>query len=169
MELMDIVLTRRSIRKYKPDTIEAEKLEKIAEAFRLAPSARNSQNWKLLFVENAELKEKISKAAPTGQVKMLYEAPGILVAVGYCQDVMTCGHRVDTVDLSIAMSYACLQAHSLGLGTCWMASFREEEVKDALNLPADTSVVMITPIGYADENPAERPRKSLNEVFEVIS
>lgn len=168
MDLLELIAARKSIRKYKPDSIEPEKLEKVAEAFRLSPSAKNLQGWQLICVENPELKEKIRDAS-TGRAPMLGQAPAILVAVGFSRRVMTCGHRSATVDLSIAMSYACLEAYTLGLGTCWMASYSEEAIKAALGLPDEASVVAISPIGYADEAPSPKPRKPLAEVFKIIT
>lgn len=168
MDVKEAIEKRRSVRKYKPTPIEAEKREQIAQAFRLAPSARNLQNWKLLWVEDPALKAKIRQASPS-HAPMLEEAPAILVAVGFSQDTMTNSHRVDTVDLSIAMSYALLEAFSLGLGTCWMAYYEEEEVRRALSLPEGTSIVAISPIGYPDETPSVKPRKPLEEVFQVLS
>lgn len=169
MNVWDAIQNRTSIRKYRPDPIEAEKREKIAEAFRRAPSARNQQTWKLLWVEDPALKAKIREASP-GHAPMLEEAPAVLVAVGLEQEesVMTNGHRPDTVNLSIAMSYAILEAFELGLGTCWMAYYKEEELRNALGLPENTSIVAISPIGYGAEEPSQRPRKPLEEVFEVL-
>ena len=167
MDIMAAIQDRRSIRKYQPKEIESEKRNLIAEAFRLAPSARNLQNWQLLWIEDLETKEKI-RHATLGHASMIAEAPAVLVAVGFSQEVMTCGHRVDSVDLSIAMSFVMLEAHSVGLGTCWMGSFIEEDVIKALNLPKGTSVAAISPIGYPDEAPDARPRKALEETFKVI-
>lgn len=167
MNVMEAIADRRSVRRYKAQPIEPEKREQVANAFRLAPSAKNLQNWKLLWVESPELKAKLRQAS-AGKSAMLEEAPAVLVAVGSSQDVMTNSHRVDTTDLSIAMSYAILEAYELGLGTCWMASYYEEEVKKALNLPDGASVVAISPIGYSAEEKTDRPRKPLPEVFQVL-
>jgi len=90
--------------------------------------------------------------------------------VGVCsaQNVMTNGHRVDTIDVSIAMSFAMLEAHALGLGTCWMANYTEPALKTALGLPDDMSVVVIMPLGYADEDPEPKPRKPMDEIVRYI-
>ena len=167
MNVMEALAGRTSVRHYKSQPVEAEKREQVANAFRLAPSARNLQNWKLLWVESPERKAKLRQAS-AGKSAMLEEAPAVLVAVGYSQDVMTNSHRVDTTDISIAMSYAILEAYELGLGTCWMASYSEEEVKKALGLPEGITVVAISPIGYPAEEKTVRPRKPLKEVFQVL-
>ena len=167
MDIAQAIETRRSIRKYRPDAIEPDKLTKIAEAFRLAPSARNGQDWKLYFVTKPEVKEKIREASPSKH-SMITEAPVVLVGTCSSQRIMSNSHRVDTTDVSIAMTFAMLQAHALGLGTCWMANYLEPEVRSALELPEDISIVAIMPLGYANEDPEARPRKPLDEVVGYI-
>lgn len=167
MNVAEAIVSRRSIRKYKETPIEPEKMHAVAEAFRRAPSAKNLQDWQLLWVTSPQHKEKIRLASPS-KAAMLTEAPAVLVAVGYRPDVMTNGHRADSIDLSIAMSYALLAAHEQGLGTCWMANYTEDGIRQALGLPENVTVVAISPIGYADEEPAEKIRKPLCDVFKVI-
>ena len=167
MDIMKAIETRTSIRKYRPDAIETEKLNKIIEAFRLAPSARNGQSWQLLIVTDPTAKERIREASPSKH-SMITEAPAVLVGVCHAQNVMTNGHRVDSIDVSIAMSFAMLEAHELGLGTCWMANYTEPELRAALGLPDTVSVVAIMPVGYADEDPAPKPRKPVDEIVRYI-
>ncbi|HHX59366.1 MAG TPA: nitroreductase [Epulopiscium sp.] len=167
MEVMYAIKNRRSIRKYLGMAVESEKLENVAIAFRMAPSAKNLQNHKLLIVQDSKLKEKIREASPS-KAPMLTQAPAILVAVGFSQDTMTCGHRIDSIDLSIAMSFAILEAYAEGLGTCWMANFDEDRLRTALNLPSGSSIVAISPIGYADEMPNPKPRKLLENIVEYL-
>lgn len=167
MEVMEAIQNRRSIRKYLDKQIDPDKLEKVATAFQLAPSATNAQNWSLLIVQNPVVKEKIRNIT-LSKAEMLTKAPAILVAVGLNQGIMTNNHRVDTVDLSIAFSYAILEAYEQGLGTCWMASYNEEELRAALELEDNMSIIAISPIGYPDENPGPRPRKPLEEVIKYI-
>ncbi len=167
MQVMEAIETRRSIRAYKPDPIEAEKLTRIANAFRLAPSARNGQSWKLLIICDPQTKEMV-RGATLSAPQCLREAPVLLVACGLNQGIMTCGHRTDSIDVSIAMSFCVLEAWELGLGTCWMASYREQDVRVALGLPQDMSIVAISPLGYPSNVPEAKPRKPLEEVSTVI-
>ena len=167
MNVGKAIETRRSIRKYKSVPIEPEKLKAVTEAFRLAPSAKNLQNWKLYVVTDPEKKRMLWEASP-GKQTMLTEAPAVLVATGSSQGVMTSGHRVDSIDLSIAMSFSMLAAWEQGLGTCWMANYTEDGVRKALGLPDDISIAAIMPIGYADEEVEARPRKDETEVIEII-
>ncbi len=163
MDVMEAITGRRSIRKFKKDDIEPEKLEKVLEAGRLAPSAGNGQTWKFIVVRDETVRKSLQELTITKHC--LENAPVIIVACGLNRDVMTCGHRVDTVDVSIAMSYMLLEAHEQGLGTCWMACYDENQVKELLGIPESASVVMITPLGYADESPEQRPRKTFEQVI----
>ena len=167
MSIMQLIKERRSIRKYRPDPIEPEKLAQIAEAFRLAPSARNLQRWKLYIVTDPAARERISNGSPTKNT-MAVEAPCVLVVTGTTQDVMANGHRVDTTDGSIALSFAMLAAQELGLGTCWMGYYTEDGIRKALGLPEDISIVAIMPLGYPDESPNARPRNDVCDVVEYV-
>ena len=162
MELMQAIQDRRSVRAYQPRPVEREKIERVLEAARLAPSARNRQAWSFYVVQDAAKRKAIQEAA--NGAAFLGEAPVILVACGIQPAVMACGQRTDSVDLSIAMSFAILEAYEQGLGTCWMGAFDAQQVKKALSLPEDTDAVMITPLGYPAEQPAPRPRKALSEI-----
>ena len=165
MDVFDAIKNRKSIRKYSNKPIEKEKIDKVLEAGRLAPSAKNRQEWKFILVQNKELIEKLSVAALYNRA-FVAEAPAILAAVATEQDyVMKCGQHAYTVDLSIAMSFMILEAEELGLGTCWLGSFDEEQFKKVLNIPDGMRVVAITPIGYPAEDPAPKPRKPIEEVI----
>lgn len=164
--LKELLEQRRSVRKYLSLPVEQEKLLAIAEAFRLAPSANNRQEWKLYAVSDPAVKAAIRGASPSGH-PMLEEAPVILVAAGKKTDDMTNSHRADTIDISIAFSYALLQAAELDLGSCWMANYTEPELRSAMGFSDDISVVAISPLGYPAEMPAARPRNPLEEIFET--
>jgi nitroreductase len=69
------------------------------------------------------------------------------------------------IDVSIAFSFMMLQATELGLGTCWLGAFDENAARKILGVPDHVRIVAMTPLGYPDEVPAGRPRKSLDEVM----
>jgi nitroreductase len=98
-----------------------------------------------------------------GGQQFVGEAPVVLVAVGTKPGVMTDGQPAEAVDLSIALSFAVLEAHEQGLGACWVACCDQPKVKTLLGVPESASVVAVTPLGYPAEEPAARPRKSLKE------
>jgi len=162
MDLEQIIRERRSIRKYKADPVPDEKLNKILEAARLAPSAHNSQEWKFIVVCNAEIRKKISIAA--GQ-DFIAGAPVVIAAVALNpEDVMSCEVPTYAVDLAIAMEHMVLQAHSESLGTCWIGAFNQEEVKEILKVPKEYKIVALLPIGVPDETPPSKPRKNIAEI-----
>ena len=164
---MEAIKGRRSIRQYLDKPVEKEKMDKVIEAFRLAPSARNNQTWQLLVVTDPAQKAKLREATINKQ-EMITQASAVLVAVSARKDVMTNGHAVDTIDVSIALTMAMLEACELGLGTCWMANYTEPVMREALGLPETTSIVAIMPMGYAAEDPPAKPRKPVEEIAVYI-
>jgi nitroreductase len=164
MDVFTAIRQRRSVRAYKAVEVEEEKLKKILEAARLSPSASNRQEWKFIVVRNAETKKKLAKAA-FGQ-SFIGEAPVVLVACGTeSKAIMACGQPAYTVDVSIACAFMILQAHELGMGTCWIGAFKEDEVKKILKIPDSVRVVAMIPLGYPDEDPSQRSRKGLDQII----
>jgi nitroreductase len=163
MDVFEAISKRRSIRKYKSDEVEDEKLQKILESARIAPSAANRQEWKFIVVKDAETRHKLVEAA-YGQ-KLVGEAPVTIAACSTeSERTMPCGQYAYTVDLSIAVSFMILEATELGLGTCWLGAFDEGKVKTVLDIPGDIRVPAMFTLGYADENPHQRPRKALDDI-----
>jgi nitroreductase len=170
MDIQNAIRGRRSIRSYRDTPVEKEKLLQVLEAGRLAPSAKNRQEWKFIAVTDPAAKLRLVEAG-YGK-KFLAEAPVVIVACATeVEYVMACGQPAGTVDVSIALSFMLLQAHELGLGTCWLGNFSEAAVKEILDIPAAVRVVAMTPLGYPADDPAARPRKSLEQVvsFEKYS
>ena len=154
---------RSSVRAYKATDVEEDKLKKILEAARLSPSASNRQDWKFIIVRNKETKKKLAKAA-FGQ-SFIGEAPIVIVACGTePKAIMACGQPAYTVDVSIACAFMILQAYELGLGTCWIGAFKEDEVKKILKIPKEVRVVAMTPLGYPNQPPSQKFRKSLDQI-----
>ena len=163
MNVSEAIKLRRSVRSYQEKEVEKEKLNKVLEAARLAPSASNRQEWKFIVVKDKETKEKLAIAA--SDQTFIAEAPIILVACATeSQSIMLCGQPRYTVDVSIAMSFIILQARELGLGTCWIGAFEEPSVKEILGIPNHIRVVAITPLGYPAQDPPAKPRKKLEQI-----
>jgi nitroreductase len=163
MSVHAVITSRRSIRAYSNTPIEEEKLELVLEAARLSPSARNRQEWKFIVVKNAATRRQLGAAA--GDRQWVADAPAIIVACATeAEYVMSCGQLAGTVDTSIAFSFLILQAHELGLGTCWLGAFNEGDVKALLGIPPHVRVIAMTPLGYPAENPEVKPRKALEEI-----
>jgi nitroreductase len=93
------------------------------------------------------------------------QAPVVLVACATESNaVMTCGHPTYAVDVSIAFAYMLLQAYELGLGTCWIGAFKEDEMKSILGVPKEVRVLALSPLGYAAADAGARSRKRLDEI-----
>jgi nitroreductase len=160
MELFDVIRDRRSIRKYKKTKIPKEEIDYVLEAARLAPSWGNRQCWRYIVVTDEKLRKKITKR------DWAAEAPVVIVR---CADPTKAGHKAGKpyymLDMGISMEHIILAAHDRGLGTCWLGGqFDEEVVREALDVPESHRVVALTPLGYPDENPPAKERKSSNEL-----
>jgi len=164
MDVSQAIKLRRSVRSYQDKGIEKEKLDKVLEAARLAPSASNRQEWKFIVVKDKETKDKLAVAA--SDQTFIGEAPIVIVACATeSQSTMLCGQPRYTVDVSIAMSFIILQARELGLGTYWIGAFEEPSVKEILGIPDHIRVVAITPLGYPAQDPPAKPRKKLEQII----
>ena len=163
MDVFTAISQRSSVRAYKATDVEEDKLKKVLEAGRLSPSASNRQDWKFIVVKNKETKNKLAGAA-FGQ-SFISEAPVVIVACGMePKTMLACGQPMHTVDVSIAFAYMILQAYELGLGTCWIGAFGEDEAKKILNVPEHIRVVAMTPLGYPNQPPSPKSRKSLDQI-----
>jgi nitroreductase len=160
MTCIDMILQRRSIRKYKKEKIPETVKEKIIEAGRQAPSASNKQPWHFIVVTDPVLKEKLSAGKYAGFVK---DADFVVVGVGLASDP---GYqRWSVVDVTIALQNMVIAAEVQGVGSCWIGSFDEGEVKQLLGIPKEAIIVALMPFGIPDENPAPRPKKKLVEII----
>ncbi len=163
MDVLDAIKSRRSVRAYKDKEVEEDKLKRVLEAGRLAPSASNRQEWKYIVVRDKGMRAKLAKAC--NDQTFVGEAGVIIVACGMePQQRMSSGQPKTTVDSTIGLDHMTLQAEAEGLGTCWIGAFQAPEVKKLLGVPANVDVVHITPLGYAAEKPGARPRKGLDEI-----
>ncbi|WP_204596973.1 nitroreductase family protein [Clostridium pascui] len=167
---------RRSIRNYNNKSVEDEKILQLLESARLAPSGSNTQPWHFIVVKSELTKQKLAKASHNQ--KWMLSAPVFIVCVAdiRCRIEGT----VDVIlnenspqeelkqilrDTSISMEHILLEAENLGLGTCWVAWFTQDEIRPILNIPTDKYVVGIITLGYANEAPKARPRKNLKEII----
>jgi len=160
MDVFEAIRVRRSIRKYKPDPVPESVLKEVLEAARLAPSWANRQCWRFIVVKDREKRKKITLR------DWAAEAPIVIVG---CADPTASGTKFNQqyymLDMGIAMEQLMLAATEHGLGTCWIGGqFDEPTVKQVLNIPEGLRVVALTPLGYPDEKPEAKPRKSLSEI-----
>jgi nitroreductase len=165
MEFYDVILKRKSVRKYDPEPIPEKILKKILEAGRIAPSAKNIQPWRFIVIKDPEMKKKVAEACNN----QMFMAEADVIVCGCALEKIAYGRMGGSlnsypIDLAIAFDHMILAATSEGLGTCWIGAFSEEKVKEVLGVPKDVRVVALTPIGYPAEEPKGRPRKELKEI-----
>jgi nitroreductase len=162
---MDIIETRKSIRSYKSQEIEEEKLNYILEAFRKSPSAKNLQPWKLIVVRNKKIIKDLAIAC--NNQTFLEEAPVLIAACANKEGAYgKVGGYMNSypIDIGLALEHLILAATEQGLGTCWIGAFKEQLVKDILKVPEDVRVVALTPVGYPARDSNGRSRKPLSEI-----
>ncbi len=159
MTVEDAIKNRYSVRSYSVKPVEEEKIKELLEAARLAPSAGNRQEWRFVVVTDEQVRKELAGAA-AGQM-FVGEAPCVIAC---CADTdfhkMTCGQLTYPIDVAIAIDHITLRAVELGLGTCWIGAFYEEEVKKILNIPEKIKVVELLTLGYP-ESVTQRQKKGL--------
>ncbi len=164
MDFFDVVENRYSCRAYLDRPVEDEKLEKIMEAARLAPSASNRQEWRFIAVTDSEKRKKLAAIAHDQQ--FVGEAPAVIAACAVTDNhIMSCGQPCYPIDVAIALEHVALAATALGLATCWIGAFKEEPAKKLLGVPADVRIVELMPLGYPADKIRPKSRLSLDEVF----
>jgi nitroreductase len=150
MDFLDIAKGRYSCRNYKPIQVEEDKLLKVLEAARVAPSAVNFQPWHFIVIKSSENLAKVGEAYHREWLKT---APMVIIA---CGDHLKSWKRSDQkdfldIDLSIAIDHMTLQATELGLATCWICNFNPAKLKQNLNLPENIEPIAIIPLGYPND------------------
>jgi nitroreductase len=163
MDFFECAESRRSVRAYKSDRVEDEKLERVLEAGGLAPTASNRQPFRV-FVLHAEGRES--------ELRKIYDkdwfvaAPIVLLVCSVPGEawVRKDGKHYADVDATIAMDHMIMAATSLGLGTCWVANFDAKAAREILQLEEGLEPLVFTPLGYPKETPAPRPRKKLESI-----
>ena len=134
----------------------------ILEAARLAPSAHNAQDWKFVVVKNEATRKQLAQAV--GQL-FIAEAPVIIVAVALDPEhVLSSEVPAYALNLAIAVDHMTLAATALGLATCWIGAFDQQEVKRILEIPEKYKVVALLPLGYPAQPEGKKLRKSLEEI-----
>ena len=162
MDVFEAISKRYSCRSYQNKAIEPEKLDKILEAARLAPSARNFQDWRFVVVTDPDTRATLSTAA--NNQKMVAQAPAIIIACSNSSYRMRCGQMIAPIDVSIALEHIALQAVEEGLATCWIGSFYHDKVRDIMDIPLDVEIVQLMLVGY----PADEQKPSKREPVENI-
>ncbi|HMM20440.1 MAG TPA: nitroreductase family protein [Selenomonadales bacterium] len=174
--MLEQIQVRRSVRKYLNKTVEDEKILRLLEGARLAPSGSNTQPWHFIVVKGEAAKMQL--AAVSRDQKWMLSAPVFIVCVADVRsrvkeaaslivDEQSPEEEVKQIirDTAIAIEHLVLGAVDLGLGTCWVAWYRQNDVRPILQIPSDKYVVGIITLGYPGETPDPRPRKKLEEII----
>lgn len=166
---------RRSIRAYTDQPVEEEKILQLLESARVAPSGSNTQPWHFIIVKEESSRRKLSELSHNQ--KWMFSAPIFIVCVAdiHCRikedvaivlDEDSPHQELKQIirDTSIAIEHMVLEADHQGLDTCWVAWFTQDAIRPILNIPSDKYVVAILTVGYGNEAPEARPRKTLEEI-----
>ncbi len=167
MEFLELAKKRCSTRKYTEQKVEPEKLARILEAARVAPTGKNAQAFKLLVMQSEESLAKLREAAN------FYDAP---LAILTCADIENTWHRsfdgkiISDIDASIVSTHMVMEAAELGLASLWICRFKPDVVREAFHIPEGLEPVNLTVFGYPAEplKSAERhdtDRKALTELL----
>jgi nitroreductase len=163
MDLFEAIRKRYSCRAYQATPVEPEKTAQVLEAARLAPSARNSQDWRFVVVTDAKTRRALQNAA--ANQPFVGQAPVLIVACSCTNKRMNlCGQPYASINVSIAIEHMALAATALGLGTCWIGSFKPQQVRSVLNIPSSIEVVELMTLGYPADKGASPKRLKADEI-----
>ncbi len=164
MDVYEAIRARKSVRAYLDKDVPEEVLLRLLEAARLAPSAKNLQEWRFVVVRDPRTREKLARAARNQA--FVAQAPVVLACCAETDGhVMTCGQACYPIDVAIAVDHITLCAVAEGLGTCWIGAFFEDQVKEILGIPPRIRVVELLTLGYPqDPSPVPKRRLPLEKI-----
>ncbi len=172
LKILELITQRQSDRKYSDREIEKEKLDRIIEAGRMAPSACNAQPWKFIVVTEPDLIKKVAEASSAkllGMNSFVGQAPVILVVIreqpNFSSKIGGTIRKKDysLIDIGIASENICLQAEAEGIGSCMIGWFDERKLQKILDIPIRKRVELIITLGYSLSEQREKRRKPFNE------
>jgi len=170
---LELVQLRQSDRSYSDKPVEKEKIERILQVARLAPSACNAQPWKFIVVTDPEKRMQVADAMASKLLSMNHftkQAPIQLVLVeenaNFTSTVgsWATNKHYPHIDLGIVASHVCLAATEEGLGSCIIGWCDEKKVQKALDIPKNKRVMLVILLGYSNQLPREKKRKQMNEI-----
>ena len=164
MSLLDLILSRRSIRSYETKDLPEEVLMQILEAGRQAPSAVNRQPIRFVVVNDNDMMKNLCDNLINRFVKY---APVAIVGCADVKSLLTGKWAV--VDTTIAMQNMVIAAWSLGIGSCWVGGCKVKEIKKMLKIPDKWKFVGLLTLGYPAEQPKPRKKKKFERIFSFNS
>jgi len=161
MTLSELIQKRYSVRGYKPDPVEEDKLQQVLEAARWAPTAGNRQRFQLLVVHTQGREEELRRIYDRD---WFVQPPLVICACRFPMEPALGRRDYTDVDIGIVVDHLILAATELGLGTCWIGAFDRAAAREVLGLPDEAEPVVFTPLGYPDAAPRPKQRKPLSEL-----
>lgn len=161
MEFSEVIARRYSVRGFKPDPVEEDKLRRVLEAARLAPTACNRQPFRFVVLRTAGREPEMRRIYDRA---WFAQAPVVICACAIPARawVRRDGRNYADIDVAIAMDHLVLAATDLGLGTCWIAAFDIDAVREILHLPREVEPIALTPLGYPAVPPGPKDRQELS-------
>jgi len=164
MDFSELITKRYSVRSYKSDPVEDDKLHKVLEAARIAPTAANRQPLRFIVIHTKGREDEL---------KRIYKAPWFTQP-----PIVICACAIKSqawvrswddknhadIDVTIATDHLILEAANQGFGTCWIGAFDPTAAREVLGIPEDVDPVFFTPLGYPADQPTEKKRKPLDEL-----
>lgn len=165
---IDLCHKRRSVRSFRPDAVPEDALAYIMECVRMAPSAVNFQPWHVTYVTDKAVLDRLAASYARSWFRQAPACFVISCRTGEQWIRQSDGKPHGQIDVAIATEHLCLSAAEKGLGTCWVCNFDAARCADVLSLPADEEPVVLVPIGYPADEPGEKHRKPLDDIFTRI-
>ena len=167
MDFFKVVKQRYSVRSYRPDPVEPEKLQQILEAAQIAPTAANRQAFKVFVIKTEGKQEALKRIYAK---EWFSEAPYVLCVCSIPEKnwLRKDNKNYSDVDAAIVMDHIILAATALELGTCWIGAFDVQVAREVLGLDETVEPVIFTPLGYPRGAMANRARKSLSDLVTYL-
>ena len=164
MNFQELIKTRYSVRAYKPDPVEDDKLARVLEAARIAPTAANRQAFRIIVVRTEDRKADLRRVYGRD---WFVQAPLVLCVCAVTSEAWVRkadGWNAAEVDATIVMTHIVLAAAEEGLGTCWIGAFDPAAAREVLGLPLEVIPSAFTPLGYSADSAAPKKRRPLAEL-----
>jgi nitroreductase len=164
MNFQALIRARYSVRAYKPDPVEDDKLARVLEAARMAPTAANRQAFRIIVIPTKGREEELRRVYVR---EWFVQAPLVLAVCAVPSEGWVRkydGWNASEVDATIVMTHIVLAAAEENLGTCWVAAFDPKAAREVLGVPPDVIPAAFTPLGYAADAPPPKKRRLLAEL-----
>lgn len=164
MNFQELIKTRYSVRAYKPDPVEDDKLARVLDAARIAPTAANRQAFRIIVVRTEERKADLRRVYGRD---WFVQAPLVLCVCAVTSEAWVRkadGWNAAEVDATIVMTHIVLAAAEEGLGTCWIGAFDPAAAREVLGLPLEVIPSAFTPLGYPADSAMPKKRRPLAEL-----